>query len=423
MLHRSRDTTPIKASLPAAEVYQAAEPFQVCSASVLCRPCNSPWLNTVLERRHRLASPQGLPHWKYGRHASGHRVFSVGFRCYRTAQGLRVRQKASFCVAAGFPSTCCALPEPSPAGSAGPDIRLLRPQLQKQWHHGKNQHLGYIHIHPYSSLPVWWTCDQCPHGLPHEWLARINSRQGMDTQCPFCTNNKPCHHNSLLTLAPSAAASWDTAKNGLTADQVLAGSSIHRHWLCPTCNHSWQAEVRLRVHNNSCCPKCSKRSMGHTRQPTLTASNHPVMVEFDHSRNQEAGLDPDKITLGSHKKVHWVCSNCPRGQPHLFMASPNMRTSKKSGCPYCSSKYACIFNSLQSLYPALAAEWDSVRNGVGPDQILPTSVKLAYWNNAERHSWEQSPHGRTCAQLTRTKQESRLSSKCNKPKLCLPVLV
>ena len=28
LLHRSRDTTPIKASLPAAEVYHAAEPFK-----------------------------------------------------------------------------------------------------------------------------------------------------------------------------------------------------------------------------------------------------------------------------------------------------------------------------------------------------------------------------------------------------------
>ena len=51
--------------------------------------------------------------------------------------------------------------------------------------------------------------------------------------------------------------------------------------------------------------------MGYTRQPTLTASKNPVMVEFDHVRNQEAGLDPDKITLGSGKKVHWVAATVP----------------------------------------------------------------------------------------------------------------
>ena len=308
-------------------------------------------------------------------------------------------QKASFSVTAGFPTVCCApqaLPEPPAAGPAGPDITLLKPKLRKQWHHAKNQHLGNIHISSNNSLRVWWTCDQCPCGLPHEWLASVDSRQGMDCQCPFCANRKLCHHNSLLTLAPSVASYWDPAKNGMTPDQVLAGSTTRRHWLCPTCKYTWQASVQKRTQNSSGCPKCSNRSKGYTKQPTLTASNHPVMLEFDHSRNQEAGLDPDKITLGSNRKVQWLCRKCPRGQLHLWMASPSTRISNKRGCPYCSNRQACICNSLQSLYPTLAAEWDTARNGVGPDQILPGSEKLAYWKNAEGHSWEQSPHGRTC---------------------------
>ena len=309
-----------------------------------------------------------------------------------------LRATANFCVTAEFPRQCCAcqaLPEPPAAGPAGPNTRLLKPQLQKQWHHANNQHLGSIQISTSSNRRVWWTCDQCPCGLPHEWLATINSRQCMNTQCPFCTNRKLCHHNSLLTVAPSVASYWDTAKNGVTADQVLAGSGTRRHWLCPTCSHSWQAQIDRRATNDAGCPICSMKSKGHTRQPTLTARNHPVMVEFDHSRNQEAGLDPDKLTLGSNKKVHWTCSNCPRGQPHLYMASPDQRIGRKSGCPYCSSKLACICNSLQALYPAIAAEWDTARNGVGPDQILPGSKKSACWKNAEGHSWEQSPFQRT----------------------------
>ena len=315
--------------------------------------------------------------------------------------------KASFCATAEFPGLYCigqALPEPPAAGPAGPDIRLLKPQLQKQWHHVSHQQIGNIQIQPGSSRLVWWTCDQCPFGLPHTWLASIKHRQGMDNQCPFCTNRKLCHHNSLLTVAPSVASYWDTAENGVTAEQVVAGSHTRGHWLCPTCNHSWQAHVHTRVGNNSGCPKCSKKSMGYTRQPSLTVSNHPVMVEFDHSRNKEAGLDPDKITLGSNKKVHWVCSNCPRGQPHVFMASPNSRVGGKTGCPYCSSVKACVCNSLQSLYPALAAEWDTARNGIGPDQILPGSHKLAHWKNSAGHSWEQCPNGRTNAQQDQAKR-------------------
>ena len=207
-----------------------------------------------------------------------------------------------------------------------------------------------------------------------------------------------------LTLAPRAASYWDTAKSGVTPDQVMAASHTRRHWLCRACNHRWQARVTSKFDKSSGCPKCSKKSRGYTRQPTLTTSNHPVMAEFDHSRNQEAGLDPDKITLGSNKKVHWLCRNCPRGQPHLWMASPNSRIGGKRGCPYCSSMKACVCNSLQSLYPALAAEWDTARNGVGPDQILPGSKKLVYWKNAAGQSWEQSPDGRTNLQQKTTKR-------------------
>ena len=223
-------------------------------------------------------------------------------------------------LAAGCRSTCCCSQQvqESLEQHRGPDISLLKPQLQKQWHHARNQQLGDTQVHPGSNLNVWWTCDQCPCRLAHEWLAQVNNRQGMDNQCPFCINRKACHHNSLVTVAPSVASYWDTAKNGVTADQVVAGSHRRGHWLCPTCRYSWQAPVQNRVSKLSGCPKCSRKSMGHTRQRTLTASNHPLMTEFDHSRNQEAGLDPDKITLGSAKKVHWICSNCPRGHPHLL---------------------------------------------------------------------------------------------------------
>ena len=309
------------------------------------------------------------------------------------------------CPTEGCPRCCPSeqVPEP-PVQHKGPDIRLLKPQLQKEWHHAKNQHLGNMTVQPGTNLRFWWTCDQCPCGMSHEWQACAKSRQGMDNQCPFCTNRKPCHHNSLLTVAPSVASYWDAAKNGVTADQVVAGSHTRGHWLCPICGHSWKAPVIAKVGKNTGCPKCSRKSMGHTKQPTLTASNHPVMVEFDHGRNKEAGLDPDKITLGSHKKVHWICSNCPRGQPHVYMASPASRIGHRSGCPYCSSVKACVCNSLQSLHPALAAEWDTASNGVGPDQILPTSDKLAYWKNAKGHSWEQSPHGRTAPKLQGAKR-------------------
>ena len=228
----------------------------------------------------------------------------------------------------------------------------------------------------------------------------------MDYRCPYCTNNSLCQHNSLSTVAPAVAAYWDTAKNGATPDQVMASSHARRHWLCRKCRHSWQAMVYGKVDGQSGCPKCSYKTRSWNRQPSLTQSQHPAMLEFDFESNRTAGLDPDKITAGSNKMVHWICTNCPKGQAHLFVASPSNRLSLNRGCPYCASKKACICNSLQSLYPALAAEYDTARNGVGPEQVLPRSRKMVFWKDASGHSWEQSPFQRTESSMKSVKRAS-----------------
>ncbi len=306
-------------------------------------------------------------------------------------------------LAPGHSTLCCCKQRGQPS-SAGPDISLLRPELQTQWHRAKNQHLGDRQITVGSDLRVWWSCDQCPCGLPHEWLTSIDKRQNMDSQCPYCTNNSLCQHNSLSTVAPAVAAYWDTAKNGLTSDQVMARSSIRRHWLCPSCGHSWQAKIYRKVDGQSGCPKCSNINRSWNKLPSLTESKHPAMLEFDFERNRRARLDPDKITAGSNKMVHWICTNCPKGRPHLFVAPPRSRIGVNSGCPCCANKKACICNSLQSLYPALAAEYDTARNGVGPEQVLSRSGKMAFWQDASGHTWEQTPANRTKPEKDRSKR-------------------
>ncbi len=306
-------------------------------------------------------------------------------------------------LAPGYPRRCCCKPR-GQQPSAGPDISLLRPELQTQWHHVKNQQLGDRQITTGSSLRVWWNCDQCPCRLRHEWLATVKDRENFDTQCPFCTNNSLCQHNSLLTVAPGVAAYWDTAKNGLTPDQVMAGSHTRRHWLCPKCCHSWQATISVKVVGQSGCPKCSSLNKPWNRQPSLTQGQHPAMLEFDFERNRRAGLNPDKITAGSNKMVHWICDKCPKGRPHLFVASPLCRIGLNRGCPCCARKKACICNSLQSLYPALAAEYDIAKNGVGPEQVLAGSDKMAFWKDASGHTWEQSPAHRIKPEKGRKKR-------------------
>jgi len=53
-------------------------------------------------------------------------------------------------------SRVCRCNESQQQASASPDISLLKPELQKQWHHAKNQHLGDKQITANNNMRVWW---------------------------------------------------------------------------------------------------------------------------------------------------------------------------------------------------------------------------------------------------------------------------
>ena len=79
----------------------------------------------------------------------------------------------------------------------------------------------------------------------------------------------------------------------------------------------------------------------------------------------------------------------------MFVASPKRRIGHDSGCPCCASKKACISNSLQSLYSAIAAEYDTAKNGNGPEEVLLRSHKKVFWKDANGQTWEEAPYQRT----------------------------
>ncbi|KAL0019418.1 hypothetical protein WJX77_012424 [Trebouxia sp. C0004] len=86
------------------------------------------------------------------------------------------------------------------------------------------------------------------------------------------------------------------------------------------------------------------------------------------------------------------------------MATPKLRIGANTACPYCAHRKACICNSLQSLYPAIAADYDTARNGVGPEQVLPRSHQVAFWKDASGRTWEETPKQRTESAVTRLKR-------------------
>ena len=120
--------------------------------------------------------------------------------------------------------------------------------------------------------------------------------------------------------------------------------------------------------------------------------NANLIVEWDWEKNNDIGLDPSKLTCGSNKKAWWICN-----KNHSWEARIDHR-ARGQKCPICSNKKILIGeNDLQTLFPNIAAEWDSTLNGkLTPNKILAFSAESAWWKCPVcNHQWQTQIRTRT----------------------------
>ncbi|DBA85641.1 TPA: hypothetical protein ACH3X1_005216 [Trebouxia sp. C0004] len=137
-------------------------------------------------------------------------------------------------------------------------------------------HLGDVLIRPASHRKVWWSCDQCPDGLPHIWESTVENRM-YGRGCPFCSGRAVCQHNTLAGQAPEVALFWDAKKNRpMSPTHVTLSSGMRAHWKCIVCSCEWQASVVDKVRGKTGCPKCAKANGG--RKADGTRQKHPTFI-------------------------------------------------------------------------------------------------------------------------------------------------
>lgn len=124
-----------------------------------------------------------------------------------------------------------------------------------------------------------------------------------------------------------------------------------------------------------------------------------LIQEFDEARNSP--LTADSVSYGSSRAVWWRCGN-----GHRWQASPGSRRSG-ARCPYCAGQRPLPGeNDLETLFPAIAAEWHPTKNGaLKPRDVLPSSKKLAWWQCKKGHEWTACPklrvNGASCPECKR----------------------
>ena len=245
-----------------------------------------------------------------------------------------------------------------------------------------------------ASLNFSFKCAHCSKENSVSIDVEVNGvpvKQVIDADDPL---NKPQTSDapSLASLFPNIACDWHPRKNGdISPSQV--GAKVHRKawWKCPEGpDHEWEASVYTRTRNGTGCPFCRGKSVSVTN--SLAALYPDIAAEWHPGRNDK--LTPDQVSAGSNKLVWWSCS---KGSDHEWQ-SRIVQRSVGHGCPMCTGRQVSVTNSLASLYPELAAQWHSNKNGeLTPKSVVSGSRRKVWWqcSIAPDHQWDAMVSNRT----------------------------
>src|SRR5690606_11218354 len=121
-------------------------------------------------------------------------------------------------------------------------LAYTHPELCEEWDYEKNDK-GPEKYTAKSSEKVWWKC----RAFGDSWETGVRNRAILGSNCPYCTNQKANHRNSLSSLRPDIAKEWNPDLNDKTPDEVTYGSGYKAWWTGSECGHTWNTTVRHRT--------------------------------------------------------------------------------------------------------------------------------------------------------------------------------
>jgi len=252
-------------------------------------------------------------------------------------------------------------------------VRDLYPEIAREWHPEKNGDLTPKDVTYGSKKKVWWK-GECGH----EWKTAVKSRTTKGTGCPVCAKMWATPERNLRTRYPDIASEWHPNKNGDLKPEHVAPLSGKKVWWKGRCGHEWEALVHSRTTGRG-CPICAGKRTGpdvnlRVQYPEIAKEWHP---------EKNGPLSPEDVTTGSGKKVWWMCE-----KGHEWQAMVNNRR-KGSGCPICAGKLPAADRNLRVLYPNVAQEWHTVKNGnLAPEHVTPGSTRKVWWMCENGHEWQ-----------------------------------
>lgn len=224
---------------------------------------------------------------------------------------------------------------------------------------------------------------------------------------------KPNATNNLAALYPALASQWHPTRNGdRSPDQYTPNSNEKFWWRCSENDeHEWEAVIASR--HKAGCPICyNDRHLKYwveqedgSRRPMLLRDRPELFTELVADESERSDLG--ELYVGSGQKLNWSCRKCHQQWSNTL----RKRAIRGQSCTYCANQTTYSGNSLLTLHPVIAAQWDYGKNSIlpklqsGPGLVNPGSHYKAWWKCIHGHSW--------CTEIRQRVKQGTECPKCN----------
>lgn len=331
------------------------------------------------------------------------------------------------------------------------DLATTHPEIAAEWHPIKNGDLEPTMVSAGAHNKVWWICVK-----GHEWPATIYSRR--KSGCPICSGEsktsfpeqtilfyfqqittaysryqiKPrveidiylpelkigieydgaFFHKGILSAEREERKQEALSQLGITllrvkeVNETVYPDDTKYIVYCKQYPNSLElatviTKLLLRVNELTGCEfsvnvdvardrgKIYAQYVESEKANSLFAVNPEIAAQWHPYRNET--LTPLMVTANSAKTVWWQCE-----MGHEWPAAISSRNNG-NGCPYCSGLLPISgVNDLAAVNPDLALQWHPTKNNeLSPNQVLPQSNKIVWWQCEKGHEWPAGIHTRT----------------------------
>lgn len=266
-------------------------------------------------------------------------------------------------------------------------LAVVAPHMMAYWDYTLNIKDPYV-VGAKSNRPIWW---KCLDKEGHVWeKAPDQITKLSQVNCPYCTLKRLHKDNSLLVRFPFLSEEFNSKRNGVSPDAVIGNSSSKKYWWICKEKHEWYVALANRTRLNSGCPACYGR-VAHDKN-NLALLYPEIAKELDVVKT---GKEASEFVGGSDIHVWWICS----AKKHEWKTAISTRTKLGSGCPYCTNQKINSQNSLATLFPKIAKEFDTSKNTMTANEVGAGALKWVWWKCSKGHQWESAISNRTSQNL------------------------